>query len=122
MLQGLAGLASGMERNYPVVEFKCTNCGAELEADSTAVGRKATCYKCQTEMVVPMPDYLPRTACPNCETEIDLTADQAGMIIKCPKCGTAVQAPSASGAGAGCGPLGLVGLVGFLSLLVYFIF
>jgi DNA-directed RNA polymerase subunit RPC12/RpoP len=103
-----------------VVDFKCTSCGTELEADNSTVGRKVTCYKCQAEMTVPMPEFLPRVACPNCETEIDYSADEAGAILRCPKCGTAVQTPSA--AGTGCGVLGLVGFTGLISIALILMF
>ena len=101
-----------------MIDFKCTNCGADLEADVNAGGRKAKCYKCETEVIVPLPDFLPRVACSNCEHELNLTADQAGLIVKCPKCGTAVRAPDAEGKSSGCGPLGLVCVSLFIGAVV----
>ena len=116
----MRALCTRLARKGPIViDFKCTNCGADLEAEVTAGGRKAKCYKCETEVIVPLPDFLPRTACPNCEYELNLTVDQSGMIVKGPKCGTAVRAPNAEGQSSGCGPLGLVCIAGFIGAVIY---
>jgi DNA-directed RNA polymerase subunit RPC12/RpoP len=96
-----------------VIEFKCSSCGEELEAENGDVGKKAKCLKCGTVLDVPYPQLMPHLQCPHCLQDVDFPVSAAGNIEKCPKCGGMIHVPSVGGEGkTGCAALtSLLGLL-----------
>ena len=63
-----------------MIDFKCTKCGQDLQADYQAAGQKAKCFKCEAAVDVPWPEFGPRLQCPTCRAEVDFPPTSAVMI------------------------------------------
>lgn len=103
-----------------MIEFHCSKCAAQLEADDSQAARMLKCPSCGADNEVPVPDYY---SCPHCGTEVELKASSESRMERCPKCGQTffIQAKAGAPAASGCAFLtsmiafvlvsGLMGLV-----------
>ncbi len=94
-----------------MIEFKCPTCGETLEADDGTTGKKTQCLRCKTEIVIPLPDLLPRIQCPHCKAELDFPASRAGNVEPCRKCGGLVHLPGTPQGGGCTGALSFVAVL-----------
>lgn len=86
-----------------MIVYKCSTCGAKLEADDNQAGREVKCPDCNNLTEVPIPDYF---ACPSCGKDIEVRSMIPGQMVRCPHCGGTMVVPGPEGSGTG-GCLGL---------------